>query len=149
MGHVDGHKKTAVTNPTPTPGNNNSNNNNNNNNNNNDSNDKINTDDIGKKESSCRGAHDIVLVADQDPILSSTGQEAEAEAEAEAEGGGGGGGEGGEGGEGGDEGDSSKQEILGREEDDVAKNKSGEKGVATKESDQKKKKEEKVCDDCA
>ncbi len=130
MGHVDGHKKTAVTNPTPTPGNNNNN--------------KINTDDIGKKESSRRGAHDIVLVADQDPILSSTGQEAEAEAEAEGGGGGGGGGRD----EGDDEGDSSKQEILGREEDDVAKNKSGEKGVATKESDQKKKKE-KVCDDCA
>lgn len=78
MGHVDGHKKAAVTNPTP---------------NKND----INTDDLEKESS---GRDDHVVVAGGGPILLS---------------------------------------IV-----DVA-NKSGERGLTTKESDQGKK----VCDDCA
>lgn len=133
LGHVDGHKKTAVTNanPTPTPTPNPGNNSNNDNN----DNDNINTDDIGKKESSGRAAHDVVLViADQDPILSSTGQEEEEGEEKE-----GGGGEG-------ERDSSNQQQILDREDDDDVANKSGQQGVvAMKESDQK----EKVCDDCA
>lgn len=102
LGHVDGHKKAAVTNPSP-------------------NNNNINTDDI-EKESSGHADHAavVVVVAGGGPILSSSTVE-----------------------EGGEE-DSSKQlqQMVGRE--DVA-NKSEERGLTTKESDQEKK----VCYDCA